>query len=169
MPDESEFEVLLSRVAGGSESAVWELLERYSKNILRTVRRRLPAEIRSKVDSIDIVQSVWKSFLRRSDQFGAFATSDQLIAYIASMARTKVYETHRHYTKKECRSIRREVSRNDCDSVQKTAPLGWSASHIDRRTDTPSAIVQAQESWQCAIQRHGGRLEQIVQLKLSGE
>ena len=166
--EDSEFEALMRRVAGGAETAVWELLERYSRNILRTVRRRLPAEIRSKVDSSDIVQSVWKSLLRKGQRLDAFATSDQLIAYIASMARLKVYETHRHFTRKERLDVRREVSGADPTARQRNQHREFPPDPIDRRTDTPSAIVQAQESWENALRRNGARTEQIIQLKIQG-
>ena len=163
----TDFEALMQRVAGGSEAAVWQLLDRYSKNILRTVRRHLPTEIRSKVDSVDIVQSVWKSLLRKGPRLDDLATADQLIAYVASMARLKVYETHRHYTKQAKTDVRREVRQAGVVPPE-TPRTGEAPDPIDRRASTPSAIVQAQENWECAVKRLGTRAEQVVELRLQG-
>jgi RNA polymerase sigma factor (sigma-70 family) len=163
----SDFEALMRRVAGGSEAAVWELLDRYSKNILRTVRRHLPTEIRSKVDSVDIVQSVWKSLLKKGPRLDELATADQLFAYVASMARLKVYETHRHFTKQAKADVRREVRQTGAIHAEGPRP-GETREPVDRRANTPSAIIQAQENWECAAKRLGTRVEQVVELRLQG-
>jgi RNA polymerase sigma factor (sigma-70 family) len=164
--DDSDFNALMRRVAGGSEQAVWELLDRYSKNILRAVRRHMPAEIRSKVDSVDIVQSVWKSVLKKGSGLNELNTPAQLFAYVASMARLKVFETHRHFTKQARRNVRREIDLGETDPAN--PDHGLAAEHIDRRADRPSTIVQAQENWQLAMKRLGPRAELVVTMRMQG-
>jgi RNA polymerase sigma factor (sigma-70 family) len=163
-PQHRSFEEIIRCIGGGSEAAVWELLDRYSKNILRVVRRHLPAEIRNKVDSVDIVQSVWKSFLLKDRDLEQAISAERFVAYLAGMARLKVLETHRHFTRREAFDIRREVplvrqlggdpNKEDC--------------FIDRRCDAPSAVVRAQDNWERAMEKAGDRGQQVVQLKLQG-
>lgn len=166
-PANAGFEDLLTRIAEGSDVAVWELLDRYSKNILRVVRRNLPADIRSKVDPADIVQSVWKSLLRKGKALEAVVTADQFIAYLAGMARLKVFETHRHFTAFQAFDVRREVN-------IESPPTGenWEARAlpplVDRTCQAPSSIVQVRDNWERALKKSGDRGQQIVQLRLQG-
>jgi RNA polymerase sigma factor (sigma-70 family) len=153
----TRFELLLKRIASGSDEAVWELLETYSSNILRVARRRLPQELRGKVDSIDIVQSVWKSFIRRGVPLEKVNTAEQLIAYLGGMAKFKVFETHRHYSEAQGFDVRREV------------PLSTNGHALaaDRR-DRPSEIASARENWARAVDKLGEMGRSVVQLKLEG-
>lgn len=159
-PPQSTFKELIELAANGSDEAVWMLLDRYSKNVLRVVRRHLPAEIRSKVDSTDIVQSVWKSLFRNQAKFDADCSPEQLIAYLAGMARLKVYETHRHFTTMKG-DVRREQSQ----------PPGRDAEAFearDHRTPRPDVIACARDNWARAIGAFGDRGQTIVNLRLRG-
>jgi RNA polymerase sigma factor (sigma-70 family) len=163
----SGFEVLIRRIGEGSDEAVWELLNRYSANILRVVRRHLPAELRPKVDSVDIVQSVWKSLLRKGDGFNHIASADQFIGYIARVAQYKVFETHRHFTRYAQFDIRREVplpSPKDPGEEVENAP----GDCIDPRCQDPGDALQARESWSLAMDKVGSRGQRVVQLRLQG-
>jgi RNA polymerase sigma factor (sigma-70 family) len=163
------FESLMHRAAEGSEEAVWELLERYSKNILRVVRRYLPAEIRSKVDSTDIVQSVWKSLLRKGAKLEPNGTPQQLIAYLAGMARLKVYETHRHYTTMKAFDLGRERSLHQASGPDDTLEERNSGRELqDMRSQEPGAIASSRENWHRAMELSGERGRKIVELRLRG-
>jgi RNA polymerase sigma factor (sigma-70 family) len=160
--DKSTFKDLVERAADGSEEAVWTLLERYSKNILRVVRRHLPAEIRSKVDSTDIVQSVWKSLLRNEARFDSACSPEQLIAYLAGMARLKVYETHRHFTTLKG-DVHREQSLGTY-SEDSTGPVEVR----DNRMPRPDVLASARDNWTHAIDISGDRGRRIVDMRLRG-
>ena len=160
--DKSTFKELVELAAEGSDEAIWTLLQRYSKNILRVVRRHLPAEIRAKVDSTDIVQSVWKSLLRNETKFDADCSPEQLIAYLAGMARLKVYETHRHFT-----TMKGDVHREQSLSAQttdQTEPIEVR----DQRTPRPDVIASARDNWTRAIDATGERGRMIVDMRLRG-
>lgn len=163
----SGFEVLIRRIGEGSDEAVWELLNRYSANILRVVRRHLPAELRPKVDSVDIVQSVWKSLLRKGEGFDHIASAEQFIGYIAGVARYKVFETHRHFTKYAQFDIRREgplqLAGNRSDDAGDAIP-----DCIDPKSEDPADAMHARESWEVAMQKAGERGQHLVQLRLQG-
>ena len=160
------FEVLIRRIAEGSEDAVWELLDRYSANILRVVRRHLPEELRPKIDSVDIVQSVWKSLLRKGDGFDHIASAEQFIGYIAQVARYKIFETHRHFTKYAQFDVRRE------EPLDANGPtdgrIGERRDFIDYRSEDPGEVSLARESWALAMEKVGDRGQRVVQLRLQG-
>jgi len=169
-PARSEFERLIARIAAGSDEAVWELLARYSSNIRRVVRRTLPQEIRGKMDSADVVQSVWTSLLRDPGKLGEIREVEQFIAYLVGMARLKVFEAHRRYTRVTGRNVRREIpiDANNAEEMK----TGWrSADRLevpDHAANTPSEIVAASESWNRALAREGERGRKIVELRLTG-
>ncbi len=87
---EVSFQALMDEVRQGSQDAAWTLLETYGPHVHRVVRRMLSAELRSKFDSVDFVQSVWLSFFANRSQVCDFAQPEQLVAYLAAMARNKV-------------------------------------------------------------------------------
>jgi RNA polymerase sigma factor (sigma-70 family) len=159
------FEVLIRRIAEGADDAVWELLDRYSANILRIVRRHLPDELRPKIDSVDIVQSVWKSLLRKGDGFDHIANAEQFVGYIAQVARNKVFETHRHFTQYAQFDVRRE-ERLDSGAAIDGRPRR--EDFIDQRSDDPGQVTLARESWSLAMEKVGERGRRIVQLRLQG-
>jgi RNA polymerase sigma factor (sigma-70 family) len=165
-PQDRSLEALLAEIAAGSDTAVWEVIERYSKNILRVVRRTLPAEIQKKLDPSDVVQSVWKSLLRRGAS-AEFATADRFMAYIVGMARLKVFETHRRFTKYQATNIRREVAvspnqrHDDRDDLERTELA-------DPKRQTPDSIAAFRENWNLALDQSGRRGLEVVKLRLQG-
>lgn len=166
----SSFEALIGRVSQGSETAVWELLERYSSQIVRTVRRRLPNELRSIVDSTDIVQSAWVSLLRTGSRLDPITTAEQFIAYLAGIARFKILETHRKHTVTKATNIRRQVRIDDelANPDHEYAPGGYEHPLRDRRNTSPSSIASTREVWKQTIEEFGDRGEGILQLRLQG-
>ena len=73
MTDENDdFRRLMQRVRDGSEEAVWDLVSVYGEAIRRAVRRVLNRNLRSKFDSLDFVQLVWKSFFRKREKVDRF-------------------------------------------------------------------------------------------------
>jgi RNA polymerase sigma factor (sigma-70 family) len=170
MPDaskdhsESGFETLMQRISEGAELAVWELLDRYQSNILRVVRRHLPTAIRGKVDSVDIVQSVWRSLLRK-EGFDQIETVEQFIGYAAGVAKNKVFETHRHFTRIAKSDVRREVPLDGAqldDDERNSDPIR------DPRSCDPRDIAGAKESWNLALQNAGERGQLMIKLRLQG-
>jgi RNA polymerase sigma factor (sigma-70 family) len=168
-PANQNFEQLMGRLAEGSEEAGWELLDRYSTNILRAVRRHLPAKLRRTVDSTDIVQSVWKSLLRKGPALDSLGTPDQLVAYLAGMARLKVLEEQRAHS-------RRQPPDPAVENGAASA-AGGRAAHCptvdvaqcqDLRRKTPSSIVQFRETWNLALEHIGARGERVIELRLQG-
>jgi RNA polymerase sigma factor (sigma-70 family) len=165
-PQDRSLEALLAEIAAGSDTAVWEVIERYSKNILRVVRRTLPAEIQNKLDPSDVVQSVWKSLLRRGAS-AEFSTADRFMAYIVGMARLKVFETHRRFTKYEATNVRREVAVS-ANQPHDDGDDSGRAELADPHRQTPDAIAVFRENWDLALDQAGSRGLEVVKLRLQG-
>ena len=84
-----EFATLVAQVREGSQEAAREMVEHYSPQILRVVRRSLCREIRNKFDSQDFVQAVWASLFTHREQLQEIETPAQLAALLGTMARNK--------------------------------------------------------------------------------
>lgn len=163
------FEQLMGRLAEGSEEAGWELLDRYSTNILRAVRRHLPAKLRRTVDSTDIVQSVWKSLLRKGPSLDSLGTPDQLIAYLAGMARLKVLESQRAHGRRQPRDPTVEIGAANSAAGRAERYSAFDVAQCqDLRRKTPSSIVQFRETWNLALGQLGARGERVIELRLQG-
>src|SRR6476659_3669855 len=96
LPD-NDFLDLLARVRGGDDVAAAELVRRYERAVLRSVRSRLSQSMRGAMDSMDVMQSVHRSLLTglKNDRFD-FASPQQLIGLAVLLVQRKVA---RHWRK----------------------------------------------------------------------
>jgi RNA polymerase sigma factor (sigma-70 family) len=96
MSEERGFAELIRRIRAGDAEASAELVRRYEGAIRRQARLRLGADLRGLLDSMDVCQSVLKSFFVRvaSGQF-RLETPEQLLKLLVTMARNKVREEAR--------------------------------------------------------------------------
>jgi RNA polymerase sigma-70 factor (ECF subfamily) len=60
---DASIEGLLDRLRSGDEAATGELFQAFEPFLRGLVRRRLPAQVRGRFDSADVVQSAWASLL----------------------------------------------------------------------------------------------------------
>ncbi len=111
MPTEPDFADLIARARAGDDAAIREFLTRFEPEVRIIVRSRLPKLLRTRFDSMDFVQSVWKSFfadLRRGSQ--QFENVHHLRGFLAGVARNKVFEEHRRLTRTKKHAVAREQS-----------------------------------------------------------
>ena len=158
---EQEFSSLLEQVRQGSEEAAWDLIERYGEHILRVVRRSLHEDLRSKFDSHDFVQAVWVSFFNSRSKIVNFQTSDDLIRFLATVARNKVVDEHRrrlHHTKY---NVRREISLDDRTLIQKEK--------LPDNHATPSQVAVARERWQNLMAAQPDVYRRAITLRYQGQ
>jgi RNA polymerase sigma-70 factor (ECF subfamily) len=97
MAEDSTFDELIGRVRAGDADAAADLVKLYEPEIRRAVRYRLAdARLGTLLDSMDICQSVMKSFFFRAaaGQY-ELKTPQQLLALLATMARNKLYSQAR--------------------------------------------------------------------------
>jgi RNA polymerase sigma-70 factor (ECF subfamily) len=99
----------LNRAKAGDEAALRDLLKQFETEVRMVVRHRLPRAMRSQYDSMDFVQAVWQSvFTGEGIDLGRFENPRHLLAYLAGVARNKVYEQHRRQTTRKYDIARQE-------------------------------------------------------------
>jgi RNA polymerase sigma factor (sigma-70 family) len=151
MSSSEEFVDLMCQVRNGSQVAAWRLLEIYGGHVLKVIRRSLNYQLRSKFDSQDFVQTVWKSFFRDRDRLIAMESPEQLIGYIRSVARNKVIdETRRRNTAKF------NVAREECfDDAISSQPR-------------PSEIAVVRETWDRLMESQSDEHRRVVEMRFQG-
>jgi RNA polymerase sigma-70 factor (ECF subfamily) len=106
MAEDSTFVELIGRVRAGDQDAAADLVKLYEPEIRRAVRHRLAeARLGSLLESMDICQSVLKSFFVRAaaGQY-ELKSPQQLLALLATMARNKLYfQARKHHTQRRDR------------------------------------------------------------------
>jgi RNA polymerase sigma factor (sigma-70 family) len=124
---------LLERLWQGHSDVLGELFAVYESYLRAIVRSQLSSQLRSKFDSVDVVQSVWVQLLQRLEQDGCQVNDkNHLRALLVTIARRRLVSRAR-----QCRWLSEaDLSQDD----------EWEASS-DPRLDTPSETVQAQDLW----------------------
>jgi len=155
-----DFSILLQRVKTGSQDALWQLVEAYGPHVLRVIRRLLNQEMRTRYDSADFAQAIWMSVLCHCDRIYEFESSEELVRYLAGVARNKLNLEYRRQFETGKRNLRREraelaESRPTVDDLEATEP-------------TPSEFAIARERWQRLEAGLDARDRQILQLKYAG-
>ncbi len=91
-------EGLLEQLRSGDPLAIEQVFALYQPYLRMVVRRQMPRQLRTKLDSLDVVQSVWASLL---GGFGSgrwqFATTQQLRAFLVKVTRRRLSDRLRHY------------------------------------------------------------------------
>jgi len=156
-PDD-DFVNLLARVRGGDDVAAAELVARYERAVLRSVRSRLSPSMRGALDSMDVMQSVHRSLLTglKIGRF-EFATPQQLVGLAVVMVQRKVA---RHW-----RKLRRfPLAGSGAADPATAAPLETIASD----ESAPSEIATANDLLERCLAQLNDLDQQLVRLKLSG-
>jgi len=154
MPDADDFAGFIRRVRAGDPDAAADLVRRYEPAIRRAARIRIDARHRRRFDSMDICQSVLKSFFVRV-ALGQYelANPDQLVRLLVRMSRNKAIDEGR---KEGARGAGRQ---SDLDPDR-----------VDRASDspTPSQAVANQEVLQEALRRLSPEERQLWELRAQG-
>jgi RNA polymerase sigma factor (sigma-70 family) len=152
---------LLARLSGGDDEAAEQVFRTYEPYLRKVVRRQLPAWLRPKFDSADVVQSVWADLICGLRGAGwHFRDAEHLRAFLVKMARHRFIDRFRHHRT----SAERE-------QPLATTDTGGLTGHEPR----PSEVAQADELWQrmlhlcppehrpvLLLKREGRPMEEIV-------
>lgn len=151
---------LLLRAKEGSEEAASRLHECLGPNVVRAVRRKLPAKLRALFDSHDFAQAAWASFFRRLREVSTPTVPAELKAFVRSIAENKVVDEVRSQlvTLKRCRD---RVVSLDADPSLTDAPLR-------SPEPSPSAHVSAAEMLERLTAGQSPQVRQVVALRLEG-
>jgi RNA polymerase sigma-70 factor (ECF subfamily) len=138
-----EFVRLMERVRTGNEDAAREVFERYGPRVRMVVRYHLEQRLRRRYDSDDCAQSVWASFFHCPRERYTFRTPEELVNFLATLARNKVLDRARENNQAQRRAVGQETA------------LDENAADGDHLVDllagpgpTPSQVMVARESWE---------------------
>lgn len=167
---EASFEKLMQQLCQGSEEAAWEIFDRFAPHILRVIRASLPNEIRSKVDSVDLLNTLMGSLLIKRSYLSNIREPAQLFALLTKAAKNRVIDEHRKYTVYASRSIRSEEGAFDEQNLAaKGADKGVAGDgRYGGREQSPSQVAIAREKWRQLLDSLSRRDQQIVALRMKG-
>jgi RNA polymerase sigma-70 factor (ECF subfamily) len=127
-------EQLLEKLCQGDTAAAEEVFRTYEPYLRKVVRRQLPAYLRPKFDSADVVQSTWADLIRGFREDGwRFPDADRLRAFLVTTTKHRFIDRLRRYRT----AAEREQPLPD-DTV-----IG-----LHSTTPSPSQVAQADELWE---------------------
>jgi RNA polymerase sigma-70 factor (ECF subfamily) len=145
----------VERLNNGESEAVEHILLAYEPYLRIAVRRRLGQRLRTKVDSMDIVQSVFANVLNGFRNGGwRFAGPRQLRAFLRRIACRRLadrYQEHRKVLGRE-------------QSLGETASRSLPHSDLPR----PSEVAEGREFWERVLQACPPTHREIVRLRMNG-
>jgi RNA polymerase sigma-70 factor (ECF subfamily) len=124
---------LLARIGRGDADAADALFRAYTPYLRAIVRRQLADRLRGKLDSADVVQSVWVQVVRQLGRDGwAVANEDQLRGLLATIARRRLVTRVRQLTRGADREVPHDPDHPD---------------PADPNVSRPSEEAQAADTW----------------------
>jgi len=136
---DDDFRTLMDGVLAGTPGAAERLCQNYQSHILRVVRRRLMNRLRTRFDSLDLVQEVWASFFAAPPSNVRFDDPQALISYLERMTQHKVAECTRQQTGKKQNLLREQPLE---------VPGADPGQHLVARQPTASQEFYAHERWE---------------------
>jgi len=131
---------LVSLAKEGDESAMRRLCEVYVDRVLRIVRLRMGQELRSKLESMDLVQDAFIAALRGLDEF-TYQNEGDFLRWLAKIAENRIRD-NLDKLNAEKRDIRREIPLNTTGQTSKDS---FVATFGPADLTTPSVIVSRRE------------------------
>jgi RNA polymerase sigma factor (sigma-70 family) len=148
-------DVLLERLTRGDAEAAETIFLAYEPVLRIVVRRMLPARLRSRFDSMDIVQSVWTDLLRGFRDAGwRFANREHLRAFLIKATRNRYLARQRKHRPQLDRQ------RPLAESVELCADTTTAAGPVEQ--------VQAKELWDKVLAYCSPPHKELIELKRQG-
>jgi RNA polymerase sigma-70 factor (ECF subfamily) len=152
MEDESLNELLAS-LAKGNADVVERVIRAYEPYLRMIVRRQLPAQLRAKFDSVDIVQSVWADVVGGlQDARWQFSDAAHLRAFLVRAARNRLIDKGRQ---------QQAVGRRE------TAPY-VEIENVPTAAPRPSETAGAEDLWRQMVQACPPQHRELLVLKREG-
>ncbi|HWB12358.1 MAG TPA: sigma-70 family RNA polymerase sigma factor [Pirellulales bacterium] len=150
-----ELNQLVGRLSQGDMSAAEELYAEIAPFLRLVVRRNLPRRLRPKFDSVDVVQSVWASFIQGM-QAGRwqFATAAQVRAFLLKSARNRLIDRARQF---------RVAAEHERSLGAAVAVEDWAC-----REPRPSQNAQASDLWQRLLNACPPEHRELLKMKQEG-
>jgi RNA polymerase sigma-70 factor (ECF subfamily) len=153
--NEASLDTLLEKLTTGDQAAAERIFRDYEPFLRTMVRRRLTPSLRSKFDSMDVVQTAWVDVYRDfRERAREFPDRDHLRAFLARV-------TYRHFVN-HCRrhgsQLKHERPLND-DQSSASPPCD---------APRPSQIAQADELWNTLLEMCPAAHRNVLELKHQG-
>jgi RNA polymerase sigma-70 factor (ECF subfamily) len=153
---DNPLEELLEKLTTGDNHAAEQVFLTYEPYLRMVVRRMLPAKMRSKFDSIDVVHSVWADLLDGFRQAGwRFADAAHLRAFLVKATRNRFLDRMRHHKK----AVEHE------QSLDASAAAGQV---LAQESDRPSQVAQAADLWDQILELCLPDHRPVLELKRTG-
>jgi RNA polymerase sigma-70 factor (ECF subfamily) len=133
---------LVAMAQDGDESALNQLCKAYGTRVLWIVRLRMGAELRSKLESMDLVQDAFVSALKDLGKF-TYKNEGDFLRWLSRIAENRL-RGHLQRLHANKRDIRKEVRVND---RRRTTEDSFVAALGALDTTTPSSIMSKKEEF----------------------
>jgi RNA polymerase sigma-70 factor (ECF subfamily) len=147
-------DLLLETLNRGDQAAVERLVADYEPYLRVLIRRSLPAPLRGKFDSLDVVQSVWVHVLHGL-RAGNWEITDRshLLALLVTVARRRLISRYRHHR----------------PSLTREQPGGAELDELPAADDErPSEVAQADDLWQKLLALCPPEHHEVLHLRRQG-
>lgn len=146
---------LVARLNAGEPASLEEVYRAYEPFLRMVIRRHLSAPLRTKLDSMDVIQSVWADVQRGLCQPGLhFPDETHLRAFLAKAARNRLVDRFRQH--RNALEHERSLAGDERDD-----PLP----SLEPR---PSEFAQAEELWELLLELCPPGHRDILRLKQQG-
>jgi RNA polymerase sigma-70 factor (ECF subfamily) len=146
---------LLEALSAGDTCAAAEVFVAYAPYLRKVIRRQLPARMRAKLDSVDVLQSAWGDILEGLKNNGwHFSSPEQLRAFLVRVMRNRCIDRYRQFR----RPLASERPLGEVD------PEGLPASP----RPGPGEVAQAEELWQRLLGLCPAEHHELLRLKREG-
>jgi RNA polymerase sigma factor (sigma-70 family) len=146
---------VLAQLCSGDKTASQQVFLTFEPYLRKAVRRHLPPSLRAKLDSTDILQSVWADVLSGFREAGwRFVDADHLRGFLFIATRNRLIDRIRQYQK----------------AIDREEPLdhGNEMRCLPSPQPRPSEIVQARDLWEQLLTRCPPQHRPILGLKRQG-
>jgi len=148
-------DLLLEKLCSGDAAAAEQVFLAYEPYLRKVVRRQLPPRLRAKLDSVDVVQSIWADVLQGFRSAGwRFADAAHLRAFLVKATQHRFIDRIRQHEK----AVKLEKSLA-CTDPEQLPPA---------KQPRPSEAVQADDLWQRMLTLCPPAHHQILELKRQG-
>jgi RNA polymerase sigma-70 factor (ECF subfamily) len=148
-------QALLERLCKGDDQAAEQVFRTYEPYLRKVVRRQLPARLRAKFDSLDIVQSVWADVLDGFRRAGwRFEDAEHLRAFLVKATRHRFIDRYRQHQ----RALERE--RPLADHAGEAGPVSPAPG--------PSEVARADDLWDKLLALCPPEHHEVLRLKRQG-
>jgi RNA polymerase sigma-70 factor (ECF subfamily) len=145
---------LIEKLNGGDVAAAERAFLAYEPYLRMAIRRQLTGPLRSKLDTMDIVQSVWADILGGFRDAGwRFTDRSHLRAFLMKVARNRLIDRRRQHHR----------------AIEQERPLDLAEADLPGANQPrPSEVAQAHELWKQMLEACSPGHREILILKKQG-